>query len=91
MAETMRINLTKTAVFIGIIATLASVLGGGAIAYDNAKIAKQVSSKNRADIAGIKTKQARFEGIIDERTKNTAKRVDDIYAIVKDWTPDGKD
>lgn len=103
MSETIKINLTKVAVVLVIVMTLASVVGGGYIAYDNAKTAKAdgiryaKESSDRDDVQearlnAVEQKQARFEGVMDERTKNTAKRVDDIYDIVKDWSPDhGKD
>ncbi len=39
-------------------------------------------------IDAVENAQALFEGAMDERTKNTAKRVDDIYDIVKEWGPD---
>ena len=78
MAETLKVNLNKIAVILAIIVTLASAVGGGYIAYDNAKTAKRIAHENHDAIAVLETKQARFEGIIDERTKNTAKRVDDI-------------
>jgi hypothetical protein len=87
MAEVMKINLTKTGAFLVIILTLASVVGGGYIAYDNAKIAKTQSSVNATAISELKTKQARFEGVIDERTKNTQEDVKRIYDIVKNWEP----
>ena len=85
MSETMKINLNKIAVILVIVATLASAVGGGYIAYDNAKTAKHVSSENTKDIGELKTKQARFEGVIDERTKNTQEDVKRIYDIVKEW------
>jgi Skp family chaperone for outer membrane proteins len=85
MSETMKLNLTKTAVFIGIIMTLASAVGGGYIAYDNAKSAKAQADVNSKAISSLETKQARFEGVIDERTQNTQADVKRIYDIVKEW------
>jgi len=35
----------------------------------------------------IERKQERFEGIMDERTRNTQDDVKRIYDIVKDWKP----
>ena len=74
-------------VILVIALTLASVVGGGYIAYDNAKTARVQSNKNSSDISELKTKQARFEGVIDERTKNTQEDVKRIYDIVKEWEP----
>ena len=88
MEETIKINLTKIGVMLVIVLTLCSVVGGGYIAYDNAKTAKVASAENARKIGVIETNQARFEGVIDERTKNTQKRVDDIYDIVKEWKPE---
>lgn len=94
MSEVMKINLTRIGITLAILMTCSSVVGAGYIAYDNAKTAKLAVDKleekglqweQRLD--GLENRQARFEGMIDERTKNTAKRVDDIYAIVKEWTP----
>jgi len=83
----VKINLSKVAVVLVIVATLASAVGGGYIAYDNAKVAKKTASKNTAAISALETKQARFEGVIDERTKNTQDDVKRIYDIVKEWKP----
>lgn len=85
MSDTIKINLTKISIILIVAMSLASVVGGGYIAYDNAKSAKITSEENKTAIGELKTKQARFEGIIDERTRNTQKRVDDIYDIVKEW------
>ena len=96
MSETMRINLTKTAVFVALLMTLASVVGGGYIAYDNAKTAKIDIKELQAEedlhnaeldrrMTQLETRQARFEGVIDERTKNTQTDVKRIYDIVKEW------
>ncbi len=90
MAETLKVNLTKVAVILVLALTLASVVGGGYIAYDNAKTAKATASENRVKINALELKQARFEGIIDERTRNTQEDVRRIYDIVKEWSPDGQ-
>ena len=85
MSETMKINLTKTAVFVALLMTLASVVGGGYIAYDNAKSAEKMAHENSKAIGVLETNQARFEGVIDERTQNTQADVKRIYDIVKEW------
>lgn len=85
MSETMKINLTKIALLLAIVATLASVVGGGYIAYDNAKCAKEQAMANVSRIQQIELKQAKFEGVIDERTSNMQTDIKRIYDIVKEW------
>ena len=101
MSETIKINLSKVAVILGIVLVLASAVGGGYIAYDNGKTtraefkefkAAQELANKEIDrrLSDGEKKQARFEGKMDERTANTLKRVDDIYDIVKEWSPNAK-
>lgn len=85
MSETVKINLHNTLVLLTMAIMLAGVVGAAYIAYDDAKESKAGVAALRTRMQTIETTQARFEGIIDERTKNTAKRVDDIYDIVKEW------
>jgi len=85
MSETVKINLSKVIACMTIVLMAASVVGAGYIAYDNAKSAKTAAESNADKIAKLETRQARFEGKMDERTANTLKRVDDIYDIVKEW------
>ena len=87
MSETVKINLSRLAVIMTIVLTMASVVGAGYIAYDNAKTAKTQAAINADKIHELEARQARFEGKMDERTANTLKRVDDIYDIIKDWEP----
>lgn len=87
MSDTVKINLNKIAVILVIVFTLASAVGGGYIAYDNAKVAKAQSGANAKDISELKARQARFEGVMDERTRNTQLDVKRIYDIVKEWEP----
>ena len=70
MSETMKINLSKIATILVIVMTLASAVGGGYIAYDNAKSAKTESAENKIEINALKTRQSRFEGIMEERSRN---------------------
>ena len=85
MSETMRINLSKLATILVIVMTLASVVGGGYIAYDNAKCAKSQATANAVKIQQLELKQAKFEGVIDERTSNIQNDIKRIYDIVKEW------
>jgi hypothetical protein len=85
MSETVKINLTKIATLLAIILTMASVVGGGYIAYDNAKSAKEQATTNASRIQQIELKQAKFEGVIDERTSNMQTDIKRIYDIVKEW------
>ena len=78
-------SLKNASLFLGIILMLASVIGAACIAYNTGKETKLEVASLKVRMQASETKQARFEGIIDERTKNTAKRVDDIYDIVKEW------
>ncbi len=90
MTSQTKINLKNMSIVLGMAVILASVVGSAFLTYDNARSAASRAVENSAKIQVIETKQARFEGMIDERTKNTARRVEDIYDIVKDWSPDGK-
>jgi len=83
--ENISTSLKNASLFLGIILTLASVIGAACIAYDTGMETKLEVASLKVRMQASETKQARFEGIIDERTKNTAKRVDDIYNIVKEW------
>ncbi len=82
MTETMKVSLDKTLTSLRIISIVAGALIAAAVIYGGID--------NRMD--KLEQDQATFKGVMDERTRNTAKRIDDIYAIVKDWSPDhGKD
>jgi len=85
MSETMRVNLRIVGIGLGIVLAMASVVGAAYIAYDDTKESKKDIGILKQQMHVMENKQARFEGIMDERTRNTAKRVDDIYDIVKDW------
>ena len=80
-------TLRGVGIVLGIVVTLASIVATASVTHDNAKTARIQAETNTERIQLLETKQARFEGMIDERTRNTAKRVDDIYSIVKDWKP----
>ena len=81
MTETMKINLDRTLMSLKIISIVAGALIACAVVYGGID--------SRMD--RLEQEQATFKGVMDERTRNTAKRVDDIYNIVKDWSPDGRD
>ncbi len=83
MSEKLTINLTKVGALLVIVLTLASVVGGGYIAYDNAKAAKKQSEDNHVKITVLETKQATFEGVIDERTRNMGNNIKDLKADMK--------
>lgn len=96
MPDIVKLNLTKIAVILVIVVTLASAVGAGYIAYDNAKTTRTdlKEFKDAQEIANKETerrlsegekKQARFEGVMDERTRNTQADVKRIYDIVKEW------
>ena len=92
MSNSAKNNLRSVGIVFTIVLALASVVGAAFITYDNTKEAKKDIALLQTKTQSLETKQARFEGIIDERTRNTQKRVDDIYDIVKDWeaVPSGK-
>jgi len=87
MSEVIKINLGKIVAGMTIVLMAASVVGAGYRAYDNAKSAKIVAKSNADKISKLETRQARFEGVIDERTQNTQTDVKRIYDIVKEWKP----
>lgn len=89
MSETMKVNLTKIGIIVAIAFSLSSVVGAGWIAYDNAKEAKSESHRALMGLQKLELKQAKFEGVIDERTRNTQEDVKRIYDIVKEWSPNG--
>ncbi len=78
MAETLKLNLDRAFTSLRIISIVAGGLIACFVAYANVD--------GRMD--RIEQDQAAFKGVMDERTRNTAKRVDDIYDIVKDWGPE---
>ena len=80
MTETMKINLTKAFMGVKIMGAVAGALIFCAAVY--------AGIDNRLD--KIESAQSRFEGMIDERTKNTQEDVKRIYDIVKEWGPYGQ-
>ncbi len=81
MTDTMKINLDKSLMSLKIISLVAGGLIACAVVYGGID--------NRMD--RLEMEQATFKGVMNERTRNMAKRVDDIYDIVKNWeTVDGK-
>ena len=77
MTESMKVNLTKTLTSLRIMSTIAGALITCFFVY--------MSIDNRMD--KLELEQSSFKGVMDERTRNTATRVDDIYAIVSAWEP----
>lgn len=79
--ETVQVNLNKTLTSLRII----SIVAGGLIACGVA----WATIDNRMD--KIEKAQVKFEGIMEERTRNMSDNINRIYDIVKDWSPDGKE
>lgn len=80
MTNTLKVNLDRTLTSLKIMSVVAGALIACFLVY--------TSIDDRMD--KLELEQATFKGVIDERTRNTAKRVDDIYEIVKEWSPDGQ-
>jgi hypothetical protein len=80
MTETMKINLNKATMSLKIVSSIVGVFLTMGIAWS--------SIDERLD--KIEMEQSRFEGVMDERTRNTQEDVKRIYDIVKDWSPDGE-
>jgi hypothetical protein len=75
MTETLKINLDKTYTSLKIISTIAGALIACFVVYTSVD----------ARMDKLEQEQATFKGVMDERTRNMSKRVDDIYDIVKEW------
>ncbi len=80
MTNTVKVNLDKTLAGVKVMGAVAGVLLTAFAAY--------ASIDNRMD--KLELDQATFKGVQDERTRNMAARIDDIYEIVMDWSPDGQ-
>lgn len=80
MTNTVKVNLDRTLASFKIMGMVAGVLITAFVAY--------ASIDDRMD--RLELEQATFKGVMDERTRNIAKRIDDIYNIVIDWSPDGQ-
>lgn len=78
MTETMRINLDRTLTSIKIISAIAGFIIAGFFVYANID--------NRIDM--VESEQKVFKGIMDERTRSMATRIDDIYDIISQWEVD---
>ncbi|MCK5017553.1 MAG: hypothetical protein KAS32_10840 [Candidatus Peribacteraceae bacterium] len=87
MADTSKTSLRNVGIIFTVVFMCATVVGAAFITYDNTKQSKKDVALLESRMQDVETRQARFEGIMDERTRNTAKRVDDIYSIVKEWEP----
>jgi len=94
MSEVIKMNLSKIAATLVIVVTLASAVGGGYIAYDNGKTTEtdlkefksaQEAANKEVDrrLADSEKKQARFEGVIDERTRTTQNDVKELKCDMK--------
>lgn len=80
MSETLKVNLTKTLYSLKIVSIVAGVLIGCAVVYGN------IDSR----IDSIESAQSKFEGVMEERTRNMSENINRIYDIVKDWSPSGE-
>ena len=81
MTENLKINLDKSLMSLKIVSMVAGGLIACAVVYGGID--------SRMD--KLELEQATFKGVMDERTRNMSKRVDDIYDIVKNWeTVSGK-
>ena len=80
MTETLRVNLEKTYTSLKIMSMVAGVLIACFVVYANVD--------DRMD--RLEMDQAQFKGVMEERTRNMSERVDMIYDIVKEWSPDGQ-
>ncbi len=80
MTETLKINLEKTFMSLKIMSIVAGVLIACFVVYANIDDRMDKSEQE----------QATFKGVMEERTRSMAKRIDDIYDIVKEWSPDGE-
>ena len=81
MPENVKINLTKLGIVLAILITLSSAIGTGAMAIDSARTAKALSVLNEDNMKTHEIAQARWEGTIDERTKNIEKKVDTLIRM----------
>lgn len=88
MSETLKLNLTKMGLIVAIMLGVSSIVGGAMISYDNAKEAKATSKANAIAIMEVRLKQEKFEGIIEERTRNIQSDVSEIKDIVNRWGPE---
>ncbi len=78
MTETMRINLDRTLTSIKIISAIAGFILAGFFVYTNID----------GRIDAVESEQKVFKGIVDERTRSMATRIDDIYNIIIRWEVD---
>ena len=78
MTELTKINLEKTLTSLKIISTVAGFLVACVVVYGGID----------ARMDKLEQAQSRFEGIIEERTRNTQEDVRRIYDIVKEWKPE---
>lgn len=81
MPETVKVNLDKALISLRIISIVAGALI--AIGYFYMNIDDRLDKIEQA--------QVRFEGIMEERTRNMSDNINRIYDIVKDWSPSGKE
>ena len=73
MAETTKVNLTKTLTSLKIVSTVAGFLIACAVAYANID----------ARMDRLEMEQATFKGIMDERTRSTQEDIREIKGDVK--------
>ena len=80
MTNTLKVNLDKTYTSLKIVSAIAGIFISCFVVYS--------AIDNRID--KLEQDQAVFKGVIDERTRTMAKRVDEIWNVVTEWSPDGQ-
>jgi len=80
MTNTVKVNLDKTLAGFKMMGAVTGILMTAFLAY--------TSIDNRMD--KLELDAAQFKGVMEERTRNMSDRVDMIYDIVKEWSPDGQ-
>ena len=81
MVETLKVNLNKTLTSLKIMSIVAGALIACAVVYG------QIDSR----MDKIEQDQVKFEGVMEERTRNMSSKMDMIYDIVKELNHSGKD
>lgn len=83
MSNETKISLRNVLTVLSIAVILCTVVGGAYIAYDNTKEAKRDIDNIKSRIIAVELKQEKFEGIIEERTRNTQADVKEIKSDMK--------
>jgi len=75
MSETVKINLSKVLTILSICSVVGGLIWGTAVVY--------AGLDGRID--DVEKKQEKFEGVMEERTRNMNENINRIYDIVKEW------